>query len=221
MGQYAVGSPPPPSGWGITYAHDFTSQGMGDWVVQPGSNAPVKVFDKKGAEFGLGITLTAESQWSEVISSDAVVGDECFVQALLFIPLAPNGEVANWPAWWTTGLNWPEDGEIDILEGQSGFGALQTHYGTLLTNGNASENSNSASAPAGVGNWLTVSLLRTPTEATAYYNKLKLGPVPAPFTENHQLIFQNQSYSAEYANNFGPLLTPSTAYLSRCTVWAP
>jgi hypothetical protein len=28
--------------------------------------------------------------------------------------------VANWPALWSTGTNWPKNGEIDILEGTHG-----------------------------------------------------------------------------------------------------
>jgi hypothetical protein len=216
-----TGLPAPPAGWKETYSRNFVTQNAGDWVTQGGNNAPVKLSQAKGAEFGLGIELTAESQWTEIISSDAVVGPSSFVQALIYIPLASNGEVANWPAWWTTGANWPQDGEIDILEGQSGKAALQTHYGTL-EGGGASENSNSLYGPLHTGGWLTVTLLRENGEAKAWYNELLVGSVPAPFTENHKLIFQNQSYSTSVCPNcFGPLVTGVTCWLSKVGVWAP
>ena len=83
-----------PAGYQVTYAHDFTRQGMGDWVTQPGAGATVSV----SSSYGLGVKVTGEDQWAEVISSDAVIGPNSFVQALVYIPPGPNGSTANWPA---------------------------------------------------------------------------------------------------------------------------
>lgn len=45
------------------------------------------------------------------------------------ITLPTNGVViAQWPAWWLNGQNWPMDGEIDIMEGLSGYAAWHYHY---------------------------------------------------------------------------------------------
>ena len=45
------------------------------------------------------------------------------------ITLPKNGTViAHWPAWWLDGLNWPKDGEIDIMEGLNGNAAWHYHY---------------------------------------------------------------------------------------------
>ena len=60
----------PPAGYQVTYAHNFTTQGMGDWVTQPRAGATVSV----SSSYGLGVEVTGENQWAEVISSDAVVG---------------------------------------------------------------------------------------------------------------------------------------------------
>lgn len=210
-------NPSPPTGYVQTYTHDFTTGGMGDWVTQPGAGAAVAISTTNG----LGITVNGNGQWAEIISSNAVVTANCFVQADIYIPLdAPTGEVANWPAWWTTGTNWPVNGEIDILEGQIGYASLQTHYGTLEGNGTASINSTSEHAPLGTGGWLTISMLRTGGQATAWYNNLEVGTVPMPPTANHQLIFQNQGYNASYPNFHGPLDYPVTAYLKNVTVWS-
>lgn len=39
---------------------------------------------------------------------------------------ASAGGIANWPALWATGQDWPEDGEIDVMEGLGGDAAV--HY---------------------------------------------------------------------------------------------
>src|SRR5579875_1917143 len=42
------------------------------------------------------------------------------------IRFAGNGQaIYNWPAWWSSGPNWPQGGENDIAEG---FGALTVNY---------------------------------------------------------------------------------------------
>ena len=46
------------------------------------------------------------------------VGD--YVEARVWFAAAtasPNDPIANWPAFWTSGANWPANGEIDIAEG--------------------------------------------------------------------------------------------------------
>jgi hypothetical protein len=116
-----------PAGYQVTCAHNFTTQGMGDWVTQPGAGATVSV----SSSYGLGVGVTGEDQWAEVISSDAVIGPNSFVQGLVYIPPGPNGSTANWPAFWSTGSPWPNNGEIDMLEGQ-GSAAHNGQSGTDL-----------------------------------------------------------------------------------------
>jgi hypothetical protein len=208
-----------PAGYQVTYAHDFTTAGMGDWVTQPGAGATVSVSPR----YGLGVEVTGENQWAEVISSDAVIGPESFVQALVYIPPGPGGSTANWPALWTTGSPWPENGEIDLLEGQGGRSCAQTHYGERQPNGLASGNPVSKCGPLGSGStgWLTVSMLRTGKQVEVWYNKAFIGKLPLPTTAEEELIFQNQdgpSNSCPSCN--GPLVIPSTAWLSRVAVWS-
>jgi hypothetical protein len=208
-----------PAGYQVTYSHDFTTQGIGDWVTQPGGGAKVSV----SPSFGLGVEVTGGEQWAEVISSDAVIGPNSFVQGLVHIPPGPNGSTANWPAFWSTGSSWPGNGEIDMLEGQQGRSCVQTHYGELQSDGHASGNSASNCGPLGSGStgWLTVSMLRTGDQVEVWYNKTPIGKVPLPATANQQLIFQNQdSPSSSCPDCIGPLVVPSTAWLSRVTVWS-
>jgi Glycosyl hydrolases family 16 len=39
-----------------------------------------------------------------------------------------SGVISHWPAWWLDGQSWPEDGEIDIMEGLGGHAAWHYHY---------------------------------------------------------------------------------------------
>jgi hypothetical protein len=207
-----------PPGYQVTYAHDFTTQGMGDWVTQPGAGATVSV----SPGHGLGVEVTGEDQWAEVISSHAVIGPNSFVQGLVYIPAGPNGSTANWPAFWTTGSPWPENGEIDMLEGQKGRSCEQTHYGVRLPNTHASHDSVSKCGATGSSStgWLTVSMLRTGEQVEVWYNKTFVGKVPLPTTANEELIFQNQDGPHNICDSCnGPLVFPSTAWLSRVAVW--
>jgi hypothetical protein len=50
-----------------------------------------------------------------------------YAEAQLTLPT--NGTViGNWPAWWLDGQSWPMDGEIDVMEGLSGYAAWHYHY---------------------------------------------------------------------------------------------
>jgi hypothetical protein len=50
-----------------------------------------------------------------------------YAEAELTLPT--NGSViAQWPAWWMDGQSWPMDGEIDIMEGLSGYAWWHYHY---------------------------------------------------------------------------------------------
>ena len=208
-----------PAGYQETYAHDFTTQGMGDWVTQPGNGATVSV----SSTYGLGVEVTGEDQWAELISSDAVIGPNSFVQGLVYIPPGQNGRTANWPAFWSTGSPWPNNGEIDMLEGQGGRSCEQTHYGVRLPNGRASGNSVSKCGRLGSTStgWLTVSMLRTGEQVEVWYDKTPLGKIPLPTTANQKLIFQNQDGPKNICPTCnGPLVFPSTAWLARVEVWS-
>lgn len=226
-GTFSPAAPKPPAGWHATYSHNFaTTPGLADWVVQPGGAAKVTSNTKKGAEFGLGITLTSADQWEEVISSDAVVGPTSFVQALVYIPPAKNGTTANWPAFWSSNQPWPSSGEDDMLEGQQGSSCFHTHYGATA----ATEINSASYCPKthaqGV-NWITVSTLRQNGHVRTWYDGDDLGLLPLPPTANDKLMFQTQSQApgkqgqSNCPQCFGPLTVPSTAYLSRVSVYAP
>jgi beta-glucanase (GH16 family) len=44
------------------------------------------------------------------------------------LPAGPTGKIANWPAFWLVGANWPAGGEFDIMEGLGGEQCVHFHY---------------------------------------------------------------------------------------------
>lgn len=50
-----------------------------------------------------------------------------YAEARICLPAASDGSIANWPAWWTDGQNWPADGEQDVMEGLSGNARATWH----------------------------------------------------------------------------------------------
>lgn len=212
---------------------------MGTWVIQPGAGAQVTMSDK----FGLGIGMNQTNEWAEAIlgngsnangnaNGDYLVGPNSFIQALVYIPEGqgqsgtgaefPWGSSANWPALWTTGENWPADGEIDALEVQHGRSCEQTHYGT---SGEQSSVSNCGPLGGPSVGWTTVSILRTGETVKVWYTEAGvndyIGQVTLPTNAPEQLIFQNQSFAGDCPNCFGPTLlgAKSTAWISRVSVY--
>ena len=51
-------------------------------------------------------------------------GKPVFVEFKATLPADGDGQVANWPALWLDGQTWPQDGEIDVMEGGGRFHRL-------------------------------------------------------------------------------------------------
>ncbi len=95
-----------------------------------------------------------------------------YVQARIYIPAAGT-QIANWPAFWTDGQNWPRDGEIDIMEGLDGYAAFHFHY--------------PGGAPGHTvrghyAGWHTFAANWEPGQITFYYDGIKVGQITKDIT---------------------------------------
>jgi hypothetical protein len=87
-------------------------------------------------------------------------------EARIWAQAAPNGLIANWPAFWLVGHNWPVDGEIDGFEGLHGYDSASFHYG--VSNSYLTER-DSALTPG----WNVVDIVWKPQMLAVYYNGRK------------------------------------------------
>ena len=129
-----------------------------------------------------------------------------FVEFKATLPATASGTVANWPALWLTGQVWPEDGEIDVMEGGGGYTAFHIHYG-----------SGSGTAQGGTANDLsgthTYGVLWTTTGVTFLYDGAVVGTATEAMTSPMFLVMENSYSSAD------PTVFPSTLGVRYVRVW--
>jgi len=132
----AVAGPSGPSGsWTNTFDEEFngaavdTTKWMPNWYGEGGVMNDVGTYAANVSEGGGHLTLTlAGPNPGALIGSDVPGGHKVavgeYVEASVLFP--GNGtSIDNWPAWWTSGPNWPAAGEHDIAEG---LGSLTVNY---------------------------------------------------------------------------------------------
>jgi hypothetical protein len=86
-----------------------------------------------------------------------------YVEARVYFPGDSTTHIYNWPAWWTSGPNWPAAGEHDIAEGLGGELTVNYHGTT-----------NAQNLGAILGTWQntfhTFGLWRKATSASVYWD---------------------------------------------------
>ncbi len=129
-----------------------------------------------------------------------------FVEFKATLPATASGTVANWPALWLDGQTWPEDGEIDLMEGGGGYTTYHVHYGT----GSGSAQGATVNDLSGTH---TYGVLWTTSGFTFLYDGAVVGTVNVALTSPMYLLMENSYSSAD------PTVFPATMDVRYVRVW--
>lgn len=144
-----------------------------------------------------------------------------YFEARIWLDAASDGSVANWPAWWTDGTNWPTDGEMDIMEGLSG-NTNATWHGPLKCgdgSGNPGCGYNFGRGGHRTG-WHTFAAEWKPGEVTSYYDGVRLGNYASStnITSAKQFLILGMQMSPE-GQYGGKIKAPTEMKIEYVRVW--
>jgi hypothetical protein len=235
-----VPSTPQPDGitgqWSLAFDDEFngTSLDLNNWIpnvggssdtqLTPSANSPT-TYDPSQATVSngdLSLAAISKTEDNEPYTSGGVwTGNGKFsiaptantpvvMEARIDLPAASIGVIANWPAFWAAGTNWPNDGEIDTMEGLGGSAAYHFHYGT-----SSDEQSEGASVAGDYTGWHTYSVIWTTSSVTFFYDGLQVGQLTSGITDQPMPIILNYAVGG-YG---GPIVTPATMLVDYVRVW--
>lgn len=120
-------------------------------------------------------------------------------EARIWLPASDKGSIANWPAFWLVGPDWPRTGEIDIMEGLLGRDCQTYHYGPDGVPESKSASPRCTSARP--GRWNTYAVDWQPDRITWYLNgrasgTLKIRTTTAPM----MIVLDNTTWEAADTN---------------------
>jgi beta-glucanase (GH16 family) len=118
------------------------------------------------------------------------------VEARVFLPAAKNLSTANWPAVWTNGQHWPNDGENDIMEGLGGSDCYHFHSSPGAWGGCAQVASG----------WHTFASTWTSGRVTYSYDGQFVGQVTTGVTGAPMYVIIDNTVSTSYG---GPTTAPA------------
>jgi TPP-dependent pyruvate/acetoin dehydrogenase alpha subunit len=128
-------------------------------------------------------------------------------EARMYLPAASAGIIANWPAFWTDGQNWPADGEMDIMEGLGGHAAAHFH----------SPSGGPGINPSGdYTGWHTFGSEWAPGRVTYYYDGKSIGSITSGITSSPMYLILNNAIDNNYG---GPKLAPANVQVDYVRVW--
>ena len=128
------------------------------------------------------------------------------LEARVYVP-ASGTQIANWPAVWTNGQNWPNDGEMDVMEGLSGKACFHYHSPSGGPGG---------CATGTYTGWHTFASLWEPGAVTYYYDGVQVGRITTGITMSPNYLLLDNTVSSTIG---GPTLAPADMQVDYIRVW--
>jgi Ca2+-binding RTX toxin-like protein len=106
-----------------------------------------------------------------------------YFEARVYLP-SSGGHIANWPAFWLDGQNWPANGELDVMEGLGGQAAYHFH----------SPSGGPGSAVSGnYTGWHIFGAEWQPGKVTYYYDNHLVGTITTGITNSPMYLILNNA----------------------------
>lgn len=138
-----------------------------------------------------------------------------YFEARMYLPGA-NGKIFNWPAFWANGdhsaygRSWPFAGELDIMEGLSGY--AHYHFHSDSTHAGGGPNSDFTG-------WHIFGALWEPGSVKFYYDGRFVGQLTTGITSLPMYVILNNAISPE--NRYGgPMMLPATVLVDYVHVYS-
>jgi hypothetical protein len=158
-----------------------------------------------------GLDLATDGQFGNCarIQSPAAYGYGIF-EARIWVQAGPNGTIANWPAFYLNGPDWPVGGEIDAFEAMFGYDGASFHYGV-------DDSTISQQDEALKAGWNVVDVVWKPDSLAVYYNGQQFVAWESPVITSQPMwiTFDTTTGSDGYTTG-----QPSTMYVDYLRIWA-
>jgi beta-glucanase (GH16 family) len=220
----------PPGPWLLIFSEDFNNASLNTanwslgWDAQ-GVTAPVNAeelecYDPKNVTVSGGALLLRLTQHPESCGrrmrnfSSGIINTKGkfeftygYMESRIWLPSRAN-QIVNWPAFWANGNDWPQDGEIDVMEGLSGQACWHFFY----------SQGNPGNCPSGAfaRGWHTFGANWERRFITYYYDGRKVGTVKIGITSSPMYIILNYATDRRYG---GAVAAPETMRIDYVRVW--
>jgi hypothetical protein len=132
-----------------------------------------------------------------------------FMQASIWLAPTSSGLIADWPAFWADGQNWPADGEIDVLEGLGGQACAHFH------DPDGAEGACAAGSFA--GHWATFGADWQPGSVTYFYDGVKVFTDTSGITSAPMYLILNLAVAPGQPASL--ISTPASMQVAYVRVW--
>lgn|GEM_PF-1022466 len=225
------GPPGDPSSWHPIFDDEFDSLNASDWstsredsgTISPGFNSTEEeCFDPAQATVGGGeadLNLVAEPETcsgatqpyagSILDTSGKWYFTYGYMEARIWLPTS-DGQIADWPAFWAVGNDWPVDGELDVMEGLGGAACWHFHYGS------PSDPQQQGGCASGdyPGGWHTFGADWEPGSVTWYYDGQDVGNITTGVTSSPMAIILDLAIEPG-----DPVQVPATMRVAYVRAW--